>query len=363
MSFIGNTPTTQLFTSSSQQFSGDGSTTSFTLDRGVYSVNDIEVLVNNVQQDPFSAYTVSATTLTFTGAPSLGSGNITVIYRSYVTTSIVPVDSSVTTAKMASNITLTGNTTTSNLIVTGNVTGNLTVTGNTTTSNLTVTGNTTTGNLTATGNVTVSTSVAVTRNVSTSNIIVSNLTTTSNLLVTGNTTTGNLTATGVATFSTGSAALPSITTAGDPDTGIYFPSANTIGFTRGGIEVGRFDSNSANANFQFNSGYGSVATAYGCRAWVNFNGGSTVAIRASGNVSSITDNGTGDYTVNFTTALSDANYALDVCTGADTTNGSVGYQNSLTGPTTAACRIATRLLNTTPAPAVDRDLVMAMFFR
>lgn len=61
--------------------------------------------------------------------------------------------------------------------------------------------------------------------------------------------------------------------------------------------------------FQFNSGYGSVATAYGCRAWVNFNGTGTVAIRASGNVSSITDNGTGDYTVNFTAALTDANYA------------------------------------------------------
>jgi hypothetical protein len=61
-------------------------------------------------------------------------------------------------------------------------------------------------------------------------------------------------------------------------------------------------------SFQFNSGYGSVATAYGCRAWVNFNGISTVAIRASGNVSSITDNGTGTYTVNFTTAMPDANY-------------------------------------------------------
>lgn len=46
-----------------------------------------------------------------------------------------------------------------------------------------------------------------------------------------------------------------------------------------------------------------------CRAWVNFNGTGTVAIRASFNVSSITDNGTGDYTVNFTTALPDANYA------------------------------------------------------
>jgi hypothetical protein len=60
--------------------------------------------------------------------------------------------------------------------------------------------------------------------------------------------------------------------------------------------------------FQFNSGYGSVATAYGCRAWVNFNGTGTIAIRASGNVSSITDNGVGVYTVNFTTAMPDANY-------------------------------------------------------
>ncbi len=60
----------------------------------------------------------------------------------------------------------------------------------------------------------------------------------------------------------------------------------------------------------FNSGYGSVATAYGCRAWVNFNGTGTVAIRASGNVTSITDNGTGNYTVNFTNAMPDSNYAL-----------------------------------------------------
>jgi hypothetical protein len=51
-----------------------------------------------------------------------------------------------------------------------------------------------------------------------------------------------------------------------------------------------------------------TAPMYACRAWVNFNGTGTVAIRASGNVSSITDNGTGLYTINFTTALPDANY-------------------------------------------------------
>ena len=49
---------------------------------------------------------------------------------------------------------------------------------------------------------------------------------------------------------------------------------------------------------------------YKCRAWVNFNGTGTVAIRASGNVSTITDNGTGDYTVNFTTAMPDTNYSI-----------------------------------------------------
>ena len=61
-------------------------------------------------------------------------------------------------------------------------------------------------------------------------------------------------------------------------------------------------------NLKFDSGYGSVATGYGCRAWVNFDG--TGTIRDSGNVSSITDNGTGDYTVNFTTAMPDANYSI-----------------------------------------------------
>ena len=96
---------------------------------------------------------------------------------------------------------------------------------------------------------------------------------------------------------------------------------------------------------QFNSGYGSVATAYGCRAWVNFNGTGTVAIRSSGNVSSITDNGTGDYTINFTTAMPDANYSIAGLGQRPNTNqvitsifGSSSY-NSLT---TTTARVATR---------------------
>jgi hypothetical protein len=63
---------------------------------------------------------------------------------------------------------------------------------------------------------------------------------------------------------------------------------------------------------------------YKCRAWVNFNGTGTVAIRASGNVSSITDNGVGDYTVNFTTAMPDVNYAPSF-SGKVADDAGVGY--------------------------------------
>lgn len=62
---------------------------------------------------------------------------------------------------------------------------------------------------------------------------------------------------------------------------------------------------------------------YPCRAWVNFNGTGTVAIRGSGNVSSITDNGTGNYTVNFTTAMPNANYSIAV--GLGMSNSSAHY--------------------------------------
>ena len=95
---------------------------------------------------------------------------------------------------------------------------------------------------------------------------------------------------------------------------------------------------------KFNSGYGSAATAYGCRAWVNFNGTGTVAIAGSGNVSSITDNGTGDYTVNFTTAMVDANYCLTTA-GAPVNNNdlcALGLNYSTSTKTTTALRLAVK---------------------
>jgi hypothetical protein len=97
------------------------------------------------------------------------------------------------------------------------------------------------------------------------------------------------------------------------------------------------------------NGAGSVALAYDARAWVNFNGTGTVAIRASGNVSSITDNGTGDYTVNFSTAMPDANYAI--CMGpaspsstsgtwiAGVINANANSAPYYSAPLAASCRV------------------------
>lgn len=82
------------------------------------------------------------------------------------------------------------------------------------------------------------------------------------------------------------------------------------------------------------------APVYGCRAWVNFNGQGTVAIRASGNVSSITDNGTGDYTVNFTTAMEDANYSYQVSAGDPSQPPRVGL-NATGGTTTESAPTTT----------------------
>jgi hypothetical protein len=117
-------------------------------------------------------------------------------------------------------------------------------------------------------------------------------------------------------------------------------------------------------NLLFNSGYGSAVIGYGCRAWVNFNGTSTPAIRASGNVTSITDNGAGLYTVNMTTAMPDVDYTINVSTGGSSfTNLSSINSNAsaIIAPTTSAFRIYSYSRGS--ATASDADYVNVSVFR
>ena len=105
MSFIGNKPDGFNYaTTSYDHFNGDGSTTVYTLTRAVSSNSDIFVTVNNVPQDPGVAYYVNDLySLVFTGAPSSGSGNITVTYRQYVQAGLAPAANTVTTSSIAAN--------------------------------------------------------------------------------------------------------------------------------------------------------------------------------------------------------------------------------------------------------------------
>ena len=106
MAYVG-TPidTTNQFQSlQGKRFSGDASTTAFTLDVAPSSVFDIEVFVENVRQDPNSAYSISGTTLTFTGAPPSGTNNIYVVHQAKAVGTIDVPASGVVPASLASNI-------------------------------------------------------------------------------------------------------------------------------------------------------------------------------------------------------------------------------------------------------------------
>ena len=104
MAAIGNSPTQQAFTPAIDYFSGNGSTTAFTLSRPVASVAQVQVTIDNVAQNPSSAFTVSANTLTFTSAPLSGTNNIYVYYTSPITQVIAPGQGTVTTTSLASNL-------------------------------------------------------------------------------------------------------------------------------------------------------------------------------------------------------------------------------------------------------------------
>jgi len=413
-----------------ERFNGNASTTAFTLTRQVVSPTDINVIVENVLQEPTVAYSVSGYTLNFTEAPPTGTNNIYVIYRgSGISNYAFVPDGSITFAKLANNIkqfnvdNFTANGTGSTVELTEapasanavivSVDGviqtaptNYTLSGSTitftgvpdnganvvvkhigfrTTSTVTaLQASSVTATELADSSVTNAKIVSVANTKITGNIVSSQITSVANTQITGNIVStqiapsvtlttplisGNLnfdangtsgirlTSANTMTFHTAGTEDMRITSDGKVGIGtnnpgdrlhvyentsyvgiklqnqtsfmtsfvhdglgghgfIYKSGALDTSFYNNDVETMRVKSGGA---FQFNSGYGSVATAYGCRAWVNFQGTDTVAIRAGGNVSSVTDLGTGIYQVNYTTAMPDTNYAV---LGTNERNGS-----------------------------------------
>lgn len=104
MAFIGNNNVTQAFAPAVDFFNGDGSSVAFTLSRPVASVAQVQVVIENVPQNPSSAYTVSGQTITFTSAPPVGISNIYVEYTSPITQTIAVGQGTVGQAQLGSNI-------------------------------------------------------------------------------------------------------------------------------------------------------------------------------------------------------------------------------------------------------------------
>ena len=171
----------------------------------------------------------------------------------------------------------------------------------------------------------------------------------------------------------GTAAAPAATGT-DTDTGIFY-GTNTVSLATNGTTALTVDA-SQNTTLAGTLTLGTAtqsvpsgsAPLYASRAWVNFNGTGTVAIRASANVSSITDSGVGLYDVNFTTSMTDANYA-PVVTAYSSSSAlyAIGGQTNGQAPTTAKFRIAlgagASLCTDTTAGYADLPYIFASVFR
>ena len=233
MAFIGTPLDTRNTFQSLQgkRFNGDGSTTAFTLDVAPSSTLDIEVFVGNVRQDPNSAYTLSGTTLTFTGAPPSGTNNIYVVHQAKSVGTIDPPATETVAKTFSSTVSFTGAVTSSSTVQLG----------------------------------------------------------------------------GTADMNGTELILDA-----DGDTSITADTDDQIDFKTGGTDRATIDSS---GNVKFNSGFGSVTTVFGCRAWALVNQTGTQAIKGSGGVSSITDTGVGATDVNFSTNMPDGNYCTSMSPG------------------------------------------------
>jgi hypothetical protein len=239
-----------------ERFSGNSSTTTFTLTRSVNFATDLEVFVENIQQEPITAYTVNNTSLVFTEAPPTGTNNVYVVYRNYQSGAQVSLpDGSITYSKLANNIRVF---TTDNFTANGNVSsyGLSEPPADANTVFVTVDGvvqrapahYTTSGStITFTSAPPFSANVHIRhlgfRTTSTITALPANSNISQPTLQGTTTANGNFLVTnGNVILSPGSASAPALSFSGNTTTGMYMPLANTIAFGTAGTEDMRIDS-------------------------------------------------------------------------------------------------------------------------
>ena len=240
-----------------ERFSGNSSTTAFTLTRSVNFPTDLEVFVENIQQEPVTAYTVNGNSVVFTEAPPTGTNNVYVVYRNYQSGAQVSLpDGSITYSKLANNIRVF---TTDNFTANGNVSsyGLSEPPADANTVFVTVDGvvqrapahYTTSGTtITFTSAPPFSANVHIRhlgfRTTSTITALPANSNISQPTLQGTTTANGNFFVTnGSVILSPGSVSAPALSFSGNTTTGLFMPSANTIAFATAGTEDMRLDAN------------------------------------------------------------------------------------------------------------------------
>jgi hypothetical protein len=239
MAYQGNVPAEAYTTTVKDTFNGNGSTTAFTLSLPTVT-NDIRVVVENVVQEPTAAYSVSGTTLTFTAAPPSGTGNVYVVHLGPAVQTVEPPSTIAGATTFASTVSAQ-----SDLLFPDNskaifgAGSDLQIYHDGSNSYIDDTG---AGDMLIRG----SARILLRKAGTTENMIRAEADSYVKLYFDDAeklaTTATGIDVTGTVASGAGTALLPSITTTGDLNTGMWFPAADTIAFSEGGVEALRIDS-------------------------------------------------------------------------------------------------------------------------